>query len=132
MSELTEREIDSLTECECGHYANEHSSDGCLATDFSEADDRPVRDDDVCSCSHSPSAITRHAVEAIKAAARAEGARDIRTKIEALADRLSGFDCTENPDDVPLFVDVPDDYEAGIHDAARGLRALLADGGEPQ
>ena len=24
-SELTEAEVDSLTECECGHWANEHS-----------------------------------------------------------------------------------------------------------
>ena len=75
MTGLTEAEIDSLTECECGHYANEHSSDGCLATDFSE-DWRPIREDDKCSCTHSPTAINRHAIERIKAdavaAARAE------------------------------------------------------------
>ena len=61
---LSEAERDSLTECECGHFLNEHSSDGCLATDFSE-DWRPLADDDKCSCGHSPTAINRHAIEAI-------------------------------------------------------------------
>lgn len=167
MTELTETEIDSLTECECGHFANEHSSDGCLATDFSE-DWRPIRDDDKCSCTHSPAAINRHAVERIKAAtyaagvareplrssaaayglphkcsccgrgicgdlptladrlaaARAEGARDMRTKIEALPDEMAvawGGDAswltTGN-----RVADLVRDW----------LNEALADGGEPQ
>ena len=85
MSTLTERERDSLTECECGHYANEHSSDGCLATDFTE-DWRPLRDDDKCSCVHSPTAINRHAVEQIKAAARQAGREEVLARVESLAD----------------------------------------------
>lgn len=121
MTELTPAEIDSLTECECGHFANEHSSDGCLATDFSE-DWRPIRDDDKCSCTHSPAAINRHAVEAIKAAARAEGARDMRTKIETLADELSRCAPGRTCGDLTCV---------NCFTADR-LRALLADGGEPQ
>lgn len=84
---LTEREIDSLTECECGHFANEHSSDGCLATDFSE-DWRPIRDDDKCSCTHSPAAINRHAVERIKTSAHAGGREEVIVKVREVADRL--------------------------------------------
>ena len=82
MNALTDTERDSLTECECGHFANEHSSDGCLATDFSE-DWRPISDDDKCSCVHSPTAINRHAIEGIIAARLA--ARDTwwRARIEA-------------------------------------------------
>lgn len=92
MSGLSEQERDSLTECECGHFANEHSSTGCLATDFSE-DWRPVRDDDVCSCTHSPSAITRHAVERIKAdaVAAAREDRDTTWKI-AVATLMNALD----------------------------------------
>lgn len=84
MSALTEAEYDSLTECECGHFANEHSSEGCLATDFSE-DWRPISDDDKCSCSHSPTAINRHAIEAIVAAREAAAREAVLAEVEALA-----------------------------------------------
>ena len=58
-------------------------------------------------------------IEAMLAAARAEGARDMRTKIETLiAKAESGADA----------------WGACAHEWARiaDLRALLADGGEPQ
>ncbi len=87
MSALTEAEYDSLTECECGHFANEHSSEGCLATDFSE-DWRPISDDDKCSCSHSPTAINRHAIEAIVAAREAAAREAVLAEVEALAERM--------------------------------------------
>lgn len=44
--------------------------------------------------------------------------------LRALADELAAFDCVE--DEVPRGIDVPDDYEAGLHDAARRLRTVLA------
>lgn len=95
MSALTDAEVDSLTECECGHFANEHSSEGCLATDFSE-DWRPIRDDDKCSCMHSPAVINSHAVESIVAAreaaavqARDQAYRPFRDLLDAVDDLLS-------------------------------------------
>lgn len=135
MTGLTEQERDSLTECECGHFANEHGDGGCLATDFSEADDRPVRDDDVCPCTHSPAAITRHAVERIKADAEA-AARDMRAKIEALAERAAAnarmMRARGREGKTPLHK--MDGREGNTWDViAHDLRALLADlGGEPQ
>lgn len=83
MSGLSEQEHDSLTECECGHFANEHSGDGCLANDYTE-DWRPIRDDDKCSCTHSPGAINRHAVEAIVAAREAAARAEVLAEVEAL------------------------------------------------
>lgn len=83
MSGLSEQEHDSLTECECGHFANEHSSDGCLATDYTE-DWRPISDDDKCSCTHSPTAINQHAVEAIVAAREAAARAEVLAEVEAL------------------------------------------------
>lgn len=64
---LTDAEIDSLTECECGHWANEHSVDGCLATDY-DGDDGMATDDDVCACFNTPVALNIAAIEAILAA----------------------------------------------------------------
>ena len=81
---LTEREHDSLTECECGHYANEHSPSGCLAT--VDAGTGIGETEDQCVCSYSPTAINRHAVEAIKAAAYAAGGGALT--LEALAGLL--------------------------------------------
>lgn len=52
---------------------------------------------------------------------------DLRTRLAALADEWERFDCVALPEAVPAHVDVPDDFEAGIHDAAAGLRALLAE-----
>lgn len=74
---LTEVEVDSLTECECGHFANEHSSDGCLAADFSDFSG-------LCICTHSPQAINRHAIERI-VEARVAAERDaVLAKVDAL------------------------------------------------
>lgn len=63
---LTEPEIDLLNECECGHFKNEHSSDGCLAN-VDDPDEGIEQDDGtvMCVCSHSPDAINRNAIEAI-------------------------------------------------------------------
>lgn len=69
------------------------------------------------------SELTEQEVERIVAAERER----VLAEVEALAERLSGYDCLEAPDDVPLSVDVPDDYETGIHSAARDLRALIAE-----
>mgnify|MGYP003555302657 CR=1 FL=1 len=38
MTTLTDTERDSLTECECGHFTNEHNSQGCTATVDEDAD----------------------------------------------------------------------------------------------
>lgn len=59
---LTEAETDALNECECGHYVNEHSSDGCLAN-TDNPDWRHV--DGVCVCVASPHTIRVHAMEAV-------------------------------------------------------------------
>lgn len=59
MAKLTEAERDSLTECECGHYLNEHSSEGCLATVY---DDRL---DDMCPCMATPDFIRERAIVAM-------------------------------------------------------------------
>lgn len=48
----------------------------------------------------------------------------------ALADELAAFDCVEN--EVPHGIDVPDDYEAGLHDAAARIRAVLTRDVPPQ
>lgn len=48
----------------------------------------------------------------------------LREAVEALARWLSAFDIADMP--VPDSVDVPDDYELGINDAGRKLRAILA------
>lgn len=121
---LTEAERDSLTECECGHFANEHSSEGCLATDFSE-DWRPISDDDQCSCSHSPAAINRHAVERILATRLAARDAEWQVRIEALI---------SDPDDVQWwevlpYMDPPNDCETVEVPviAEHRLRAILAD-----
>lgn len=125
MSGLSEQERDSLTECECGHFANEHSGDGCLANDYTE-DWRPIRDGDKCSCTHSPTAINLHAIEAIVAAREAAARAEVLAEVEALA---GDFDSNV-------------DWSNGRHDygdnaawesAARSLRAILArhaEGGE--
>lgn len=42
-----------------------------------------------------------------------------------LAAELAAFDCVEDP--VPSHIDVPDDYEAGLHEAARRIREALGD-----
>ena len=61
----------------------------------------------------------------VLAAARADERAQWRFVIASQAEELARYDCTDNPDDVPTYVDVPDDYEAGIHGAARVLRALI-------
>ena len=95
-AELTEAEVDSLTECECGHWANEHSSQGCLATveqgeGIGEHEDQPV-------CFRSPEAINRYAVEAILTARLAARDAEWREAIERLA---------ADPDDTQWWEVVP-------------------------
>lgn len=116
MVSLTDAERDSLTECECGHFANEHSGAGCLATAY-DGDDGMVSDDDVCPCTHSPTAINRHAVEAI-VAARVEAERDrLLARIEELAD---GFHDHAQASRSLAYLDV-------WQSATRQLRALVAE-----
>lgn len=82
---LTDTERDSLTECECGHYLNEHSSDGCLANDH---------DGDLCVCMATPDLIRERAIVAIVAArlaaARAEQDALWRERLTELPDQMSG------------------------------------------
>lgn len=80
VAELTEAERDSLTECECGHYLNEHSSEGCLATVY---DDRL---DDMCPCMATPDLIRERAIVAM-IVARVDA---VLAKFEALADDWAG------------------------------------------
>ena len=47
----------------------------------------------------------------------------VRSHVNRLADELASFDCLV--DKVPDGIDVPDDYERGINDAARFVRALF-------
>ena len=77
---LTDAERDALNECECGHFRNEHSSDGCLATE--DEPDRAL--DGVCICSHSPGAVIHHAVQGIRDAAREQ----VLAQVEALAEEM--------------------------------------------
>lgn len=86
-SELTEAEVDSLTECECGHWANEHSSQGCLAT--VEQGEGIGEHEDQCVCFQSPEAINRYAVEPILAARLAARDAEWRQAIEALPDQMA-------------------------------------------
>ena len=76
---LTDAERDSLTECECGHYLNEHSSDGCLAVDDLAPDDEYL-----CVCMASPDRIRERAIESIVAARVADRDALVRWKAEAL------------------------------------------------
>ena len=73
---LSEAELDSLTECECGHYLNEHSSEGCLATDEDGLDG-------ICVCMSGPDVIRVRAFEAILTAHVAAAEAWVK-KIEAL------------------------------------------------
>jgi len=75
---LTDTERDSLTECECGHYLNEHSSDGCLAVDDLAPDDEYL-----CVCMASPDRIRERAIERIVAARVADRDTWWRERIEA-------------------------------------------------
>lgn len=47
----------------------------------------------------------------------------LRTAVARLASRMLKFDVLN--EQVPAYVDVPDDYEAGVNEAGRYLRALL-------
>lgn len=47
----------------------------------------------------------------------------LREAVEEHTRTLLAFDCTE--DEVPADVDVPDDYERGLHDAATGYMQIL-------
>lgn len=67
---LTEAERDSLDTCECGHWACEHTIDGC-ATVVPEEDGGEYQDDYgayLCPCLSTPEAIRLDAVEALVAA----------------------------------------------------------------
>lgn len=67
---LTEAEIDSLDTCACGHWACEHTIDGC-ATVIPEEDGGEYQDDYgayLCPCLCTPEAIRLDAVEALVAA----------------------------------------------------------------
>lgn len=72
-------------------------------------------------------AVAAAAVEPLLAAARAKGARDMRTKIEELADDFhdrSQSHAWPTPSSMA--------YRDAWRTASTVLRALLADGGEPQ
>ena len=86
-AELTEAEVDSLTECECGHWANEHSTQGCLAT--VEQGEGVGEHEDQRVCFRSPEAINRYAVESILAARLAARDAEWRQAIEALPDQMA-------------------------------------------
>jgi hypothetical protein len=70
---VTPEELDSLTKCECGHWANAHASDGCHAID-----------DDGCVCMFSPALIAERAVERIIAARVAAERARLLDRIETV------------------------------------------------
>ena len=91
----------------------------CISTHGEYSEHAPL-DDDFC-CSWCGVFNEDAAVDS-----RVATERDaLLAKFEALADRLATYDCTDAPDDVPLFVDVPDDYEAGVHATAHDIRNLI-------
>jgi hypothetical protein len=47
----------------------------------------------------------------------------LREEMRALADEMCAFNIEEHP--VPASVDVPDDYESGVHECGRRLRAAI-------
>lgn len=51
--------------------------------------------------------------------------RDATERVRAAATELLRFDCVEDEDQIPRGIDVPDDYESGLHDAARRINAAL-------
>lgn len=68
--QLTEAEIDSLTECECGHFANEHGA-GCLASSCGNCVGELTEscpDPEGCCCLNSSVEIRNDAFAAIIAA----------------------------------------------------------------
>lgn len=94
---LTDAERDSLDTCECGHWACEHTIDGC-ATVIPEEDGGEYQDDYgayLCPCLSTPEAIRLDAVEAL-VAARDQAWRD---RIRATADELDRIatDCRDRP-----------------------------------
>jgi hypothetical protein len=79
MRRLTDTEIDSLAECECGHWAEEHDDmAGCLANSLTDEDAEIPRWSvrAICACLNSPQGITITAVETI-----------IEARIDAFADQ---------------------------------------------
>ena len=92
---LTDAERDSLDTCECGHWACEHTIDGC-ATVVPEEDGGEYQDDYgayLCPCLSTPATIRLDAVEALVAACD----RAWRDHIRATADELDriGTDCRD-------------------------------------
>lgn len=84
---LTEAEVDSLTECECGHWANEHSTQGCLAT--VEQGEGVGEHEDQCLCMRSPEVISLSAIRVLIAARLAARDAEWRQAIEALPDQMA-------------------------------------------
>lgn len=86
MTRLTEDEIDSLDTCACGHWACEHTIDGC-ATVIPEEDGGEYEDDYgayLCPCLCTPEAIRLAAVEAL-VAARDQAVREGTVSLRAPA-----------------------------------------------
>ena len=68
MTTLTDTERDSLTECECGHFANEHNGQGCAATDVERGTWQESYGDYICDCLNTPDAIRDDAIATMLAA----------------------------------------------------------------
>lgn len=115
---LSDAERDALNECECGHFRNEHSSDGCLATE--DEPDRSLHG--VCICSHSPEAVIHHAVQEIRDAAREQ----VLAQVEALVREWSGGGAASNPFPGGVALDV----QVEVFDPLRALVASVREGAE--
>lgn len=68
MTTLTDTERDSLTECECVHFANEHNGQGCTATVDEDAGTwQESYGDYICDCLNTPDTISNDAIETLLA-----------------------------------------------------------------
>ena len=113
MTELTDTDVHR---CSCGHAPKwHHDTRGCGYLGHAP--------DGRCPCL----LTSDTSIDAMLAAARAEGARDMRTKIETLAD-----DFHERAQAHTLRTSSSMSYRDAWQSATGALRALLADGGELQ
>ena len=117
---LTDTERDSLTECECGHYLNEHSSDGCLANDD---------DGDLCVCMATPDLIRERAITAIVAARVAAARADERARLVTWVESAQALSVATAEDYRGCCRSCDESYAPGIRHGGRvvadRLRALI-------
>lgn len=116
MVRLTEEEIDSLTDCpDCEHWANEHSSQGCLGSVEYGTGVGP--NEDQCVCMLTADRIAQERIAEILAARLAARDDEWRQAIEAL-DVGHSDPCT-HPDEPCVCSVALLDLRAALH---RGVK----------